>query len=206
MRLDTPEWARRHRFMDVNIFHDLGHLSDIQSLADNEFFVMEFRPYLAKTSRTTGYLYGRWVTFIENRFMESCCIVKAVINYLAESKELDISTSVKVDKNFTINDIPDDKGKNSIAAKPVLISLSGSPRIGLQPNTISGIVRRRIIQPLGITGYTPYILRATSASYKIGYGCSIASVLKVGDWSSEEAFYKHYYFSPLVRGVDAQLR
>jgi len=162
---------------------------------------------MAKTSIGNGRLYGSYMTFTENRFCESFCVIKSFFEYIKLTQNCTIQKSLKYDKYTTISNITNSKGLDPVPAAPLLISLNGTPRIGLQSNTVSGIIKRAITDQLTDLGqrWKPYILRATSASYKLAYGIPVAEILKIGDWRSTSALYKHYYFRPLISLNPARL-
>mgnify|MGYP001797354281 CR=1 FL=1 len=63
----------------------------------------------------------------------------------------------------------------------------------MQPNTASGVLKRSLFSPLGLCDkFTPYVLRGMAASWMIAYGVPVQVVKQRGNWSSDEAFNKHY--------------
>jgi hypothetical protein len=206
-RLDTPTWARAHRFISLQDVHDLGYLTHVACLTHRDYIILKIRPYMAKTAMGQGRLYGGYATFTENRFAEAFCAVKAFFEYIKHTKNFKINTNLKYDKNTIISSIPNNQGVDFVPAAPLLISLNGTPKIGLQSNTVSGIIKRNVTEKIpGIgTRWKPYVLRATSASYKLAYGVSIPDILRIGDWKSTESLYKHYYFKPITSLNPARL-
>ena len=206
-RLDTPTWARAHRFISLQDVHDLGCLTHVACLTHRDYIILKIRPYMAKTAMGQGRLYGGYATFTENRFAEAFCAVKAFFEYIKHTKNFKINTNLKCDKNTIMSSIPNNQGVDFVPAAPLLTSLNGTPKIGLQSNTVSGIIKRNITEKIpGIgTRWKPYVLRATSASYKLAYGVSIPDVLRIGDWKSTGSLYKHYYFKPITSLNPARL-
>ena len=206
-RLDTPEWARQHRFLSLDDVHNLGYFLDTKCLNHHDFIILKMRPFMAKTSLGNGRLHEGHMTFTENRFCEAFCVVKAFFKCVKITKNFTIKTSLKYDKHTTMSNVTNPQGLNPVPAAPLLLSLNGRPRIGLQSNTISGIVKRSITNRLQDLGqrWRPYVLRATSASYKLAYGIPVQDILKIGDWRSTSSLHKHYYFRPIMSLNPARL-
>ena len=208
-KLDVPAYAREHRTEAHEMLQDLRLLPH-RPLDDDEFIIMEFRPFKPKTSGMKGKLWGDWIRLIENRFYIPLCPVHSIARYLHHTNSLRINTTLKCDCGTILTALTDDSGKHPKPAKPLIMSLKQSrkpARHGLQGTTMSGITRRTLLNPLGIqTEYVPYVTRATSASCKIAYKIDIATVLFVGAWTSEATFTKHYRFEPLTPINPARVR
>lgn len=190
LQADLPTWARQHRSEAEDILRKLKLIPN-EHLRDNEIITMNIRGYLGKTAQPRAQRYNPWHTFHENRFALRFCPILAAALYLNITNKYKLTTELKL-ADTTIATITDDKGRNPRPASPLLVSLNGTPRIGLQPGTMSGVVKRELLIPANIDN-TAHITRATVASYKRAYGLSVAEVIAVGNWASESCFNKHYY-------------
>lgn len=191
--LDVPPWARTYTSTAAQLLHDLGLIERMPT--ETEFIIMSIRAYIPKTSSQTQRLFGNWVPLHENRFLPSLCPVLATAKYLQATNSCKISTTLRYGKSVSISGVLDDKGINELKIHPLLISLSGKPRFGLQANTISRIIRTTILQELNLSSrdsVIPYVLRSMSATYKIAYGVPIERVMVIGDWRSSDTFAKFY--------------
>ena len=153
---------------------------------------VRLRAYKPKTSGPRGALYGSWVTLTEYRADPRLCAVTALAKYLHTTAEYTIARSMQPDSETKITELLDPSGNCPVKAKPLLISLNGSPRFGIRSNTVNGDVRRTICEPLALE-HTPHILRATASSYKYAYGVPMHTVLATGDWKDEATFRKYYF-------------
>eukprot|EP00466_Bigelowiella_natans_P019245 jgi/Bigna1/68151/fgenesh1_pg.5_\ len=207
-RLDAPEWARKHRFTDLDTFHRCGYLRQHQTLHEHDFIVLKPRPFHAKTALAKGRLCGNWIRLTENRFAEAPCPVLATIGCIDETRTLRISSRAPIG-NADKAGSPDDTGRNHRPAKPLFTQLNRSLREPLQPDTLSGIIARETLKPLDLHGrFVPFShsLKATSASCKMAHGVPLPQVLKMGDWSSHHAFFKHHCCQPMTEVNPGRLR
>ena len=188
--LDEPAWARHHRSRAARLLQQLGWLSSGRGLTDTQFVRLQIRAYLPKTSRATGQRYDSWVPLIENRHRMALCPILAIAEYLNDTNDLTIAKVHRYGKT-TVAKITSEDGRSEYKAAPLLVSANGQTRTGLQGSTVSGIVRRRMLTPAGIQD-VPHITRATVAAYKVAYGVPVSHVLSLGNWSSHDAFKKHY--------------
>ena len=191
IQLDAPRWAAKNEGKAARILQELKLLPK-RKLKPNEFVAFKFRSYMGKTCAINGKRFSSWLQLTENREDDRLCPVLAVAKYLKATQKFSIEHSLKYDSNCIISSITDNQGKNPRSAAPLLVSLNGSPRKGLQSSTISGLVRRVITIPLKME-FTPHILRACSSSYKRAYGVSEGVVKAVGEWSNEATFNKFYF-------------
>eukprot|EP00468_Gymnochlora_sp_CCMP2014_P012492 CAMPEP_0167758854 /NCGR_PEP_ID=MMETSP0110_2-20121227/10702_1 /TAXON_ID=629695 /ORGANISM="Gymnochlora sp., Strain CCMP2014" /LENGTH=817 /DNA_ID=CAMNT_0007645181 /DNA_START=13 /DNA_END=2467 /DNA_ORIENTATION=- len=193
--IDGPQWITQYPSKAGPILHQLQYLSSQPS--STQIIIMNLRTYRPKTATAKRTIYSNWLPLHENRHHYDLCPVLAMARYLQETKQYRIKKSYKIDKNNSISCITDAHGLHPQPAKPILISLSGSTRTGLQPNTTSGIVRRRLLSPLkmdsGEDKQVPYIVRATSLSYKLAYGLHPQIAKRIGDWAADStSFHRHY--------------
>eukprot|EP00468_Gymnochlora_sp_CCMP2014_P014616 CAMPEP_0167768656 /NCGR_PEP_ID=MMETSP0110_2-20121227/16805_1 /TAXON_ID=629695 /ORGANISM="Gymnochlora sp., Strain CCMP2014" /LENGTH=800 /DNA_ID=CAMNT_0007657387 /DNA_START=19 /DNA_END=2422 /DNA_ORIENTATION=+ len=193
--IDGPQWITQYPSKAGPILHQLQYLSSQPS--STQIIIMNLRTYRPKTATAKRTIYSNWLPLHENRHHYDLCPVLAMARNLQETKQYRIKKSYKIDKNNSISCITDAHGLHPQPAKPILISLSGSTRTGLQPNTTSGIVRRRLLSPLkmdsGEDKQVPYIVRATSLSYKLAYGLHPQIAKRIGDWAADStSFHRHY--------------
>ena len=195
--LDTPQWAREHTGEAASILQSLGLLPH-RNRKDRDFVVMRFRPYRPKVSRQSNRLYGRWVDLIENRFNFNLCPVLAIAKYLRLSRTPPraINNELRYDSDCTITELLDTHGRNPVTATPLFLTLekrNSKKKKGLQSSTVASLMKHHILHPLGLTDHVPYVLRATSCSYKIAYGVDVTTVRAAMDCTSEQTFLRHYY-------------
>ena len=189
LRIDAPSWANTYPSNALSILNNLGWL-DCDSLNHNQFIKMQIRSYRPKSHAVKGQIYSNWVTLLENRFCPKLCPVLTMANYLLETADCKIATHMVVDGR-TVKSITDDRGHNHCSAKALFITAKGASRKAIKANTISGILKREILRPAGIT-HDASALRATSVSWLMGYGTSMQTCMSIGNWSSEATFLKHY--------------
>lgn len=199
-RIDLPQWASTHRFLDPDDFHSVGLLRGTAApLRNDEYVIFKFRSYLGKGAPTKNLRYGSWVSLVENRFQEALCPVAAAVRYLKATQKCSIQKKLRYGKSGVVSNITDDRGNSPIQACPFLISTSGNPRTGLQPSTVNGRIRRGLFVPLAWDEhFTPHSLRGMSTSYKLEYGVPKSIVQAVGDWSSDQAMRTFYVFPPVT--------
>ena len=186
-RIDTPDWAREHRTGAAEMLMELGRLPR-RTMADDEFVVISLRAYMAKTSLTTGQAFDPWIELHENRFLPRLCPVRAMARHLQSIRGVKISMDLRYDAQTLVTFIRDDQGQKMKAA-PLLVSLNGNPRVGLQASTLNSRVKDVLLD-----GKTRgHITRACVASYRRAHGESISATMALGAWKTEEAFRKHYY-------------
>ena len=195
--LDTPQWAREHTGEAATILTSLGLLPR-RNRKDRDFVVMRFRPYKPKVSRQSNRLYGRWVDLVENRFNFNLCPVLAIAKYLRSSRPIptNICTELRYAKDSIVDELLDTHGRNPVTATPLFLTLekrSTKQKKGLQSSTIASLMKHHILQPLDLKDHVPYVLRATSCSYKIAYGVDVTTVRAAMDCTSEQTFLRHYY-------------
>ena len=199
-RLDLPSWASAHRFVDIDAFHKLGMLKSTTSeLNDNEHVVLKFRAHLGKAALSKNLRYGAWVSLTENRASPGLCPVKALVDCSSHNYSAPIEQRLRCGKSDTITEITDDRGLHPIKARPLLVSLSGRPRTGLQSNTLNGLIRRQVFEPNNWSKtFSPHVLRGMSTSCKLAHGMPKGIVQATGDWASESSMQQCYVFPPMT--------
>ena len=199
-RMDVPQWAKEHRTNAVNILHSLGYLKTAEVPPDY-FIRANLRPFRPKTGKQKLSLYGDWIHLLENRFLPNFCPVLALAEHLQATNDQNICTTLKYSAADTVTEIVDPRGRDPVHCGPLLTSLpiKSNTAKGLQPATISGIIKRNFLEPLDLSAdHVPYIVRSMSASHKIAHGVPISTVLAVGGWSSEQMSNKCYRVAPIT--------
>ena len=199
-RMDVPQWAKEHRTDAINVLHSLGYLKSAD-VPPNYFVRANLRPFRPKTGKQKLSLYGDWIHLLENRFLPNFCPILALAEYLQATKDQDMCTTLKCSAADTVTAILDPRGRDPVQCGPLLTSLptKSNKAKGLQPATVSGIVKRTFLEPLDLAAdHVPHVVRSMSASYKIAYGVPISTVLAVGGWSSEQMFNKCYRVAPIT--------
>ena len=162
----------------------------------NEFIEMRFRPFMPKMARRKASKFGEWRSLVHMPFAEHICPVRATVIYLHKTFRSEIRPGVSTSAKEVLNPT-DDHGRDAVEAAPLFVSLRPDKREGallhnIRSNTISGIARRHGLPEDTPVVFVPYVIRSTSASYKLGYGATLSEVLTAGGWSSHAAFEKHY--------------
>ena len=187
-RLDAPSWAKAHRTEAAEMLARLGRLPRAK-LADNEFVVIRLRAHLSKTCQASGQRFDPWMRLTENRFVPQLCPARSLARHLDSIKGVKITQELRCDPTTVTSSIKDGRG-GDFRASPLLVSLNGRPRGGLQASTLNSRVRDMLLP--GVAAQ-PHITRATVASHRKAHGESVAAVLALGAWRSEEAFKKHHF-------------
>ncbi|GAB5355273.1 hypothetical protein AAMO2058_000191100 [Amorphochlora amoebiformis] len=176
--LDAPSWARGPS-RAAPMLTRLGYIPDYKHRSNHHVYV-DVRYHLPKRAAAQGLRYGNWVRLLEQPFSPSTCPVYHLARYLTATKALDIDAVP----------LPNHEHEE-FRARPLFVS-EGRQHHELKESTIGGIIRRRVIQYIYGRKFTPHITRACSASYKIAYGVPRDTVKMIGNWTTDEAFNKHY--------------
>lgn len=183
-------WYQTHDLLNTLVA--MGFLPKDTRLPYNYFIRMRLRAYHPKTSKQKNRHFGNWTTFMEAPFYKSLCPVRALTMYLFYTFKVPVERGMKYG-DTSVTEILDESGKNAVKARPLFISLNQKPRKAIMSNTASGILKRSVFQPLNMSdSFTPYVLRGMAASWMMAYGVPKEVVKQRGNWSSDDAFNKHY--------------